>query len=998
MLRAPSTPKEGTAPAWISRPWARYSIAIVAVSAGSLLRWLITAQVGEDLPTYVTFYPAVVATALLAGLGPGLFASALTVLVVDLLIVCPGQFFFQANPVEGVGAVLFLGMAVFLCLLTESYRRTRDRAAAYERELVLRESQKALQEREAQYGLALEAANLGTWDYNFKTGEVFWDKRCRDLFGVAEGDRIDYQKAIAIIREADRGEVGRAVQAALAPGSTGAYKKEYRVVWPDGSPRWVAAVGQVYFEGEGDQRKPHRFIGTVRDITESKLAEEALREREAQFRAIFDVASVGIVQADPNTGRQLRFNDKYCQITGYSAAELRDLTFSQLTHPGDRASDWELFARGVRGETPGYQNEKRYVRKDGTIIWVRLNAAFIRDATGHPINTVGVCEDITERRQAEAALRESRQDLNRAQAVAHAGSWRLNVRTNELSWSEETWRIFGIPQGTPLTYETFLSTVHPHDRNFVHTHWMAALRGEPYDIEHRIVVGGKVKWVRERAELEFSPDGPLLGGFGIAQDITERKVAEEQLQEREEQLRLVLEFSNDAIFWADADTGLIVRCNRKAEELTERNCDELVGLHQSQLHPLDRDYSEIFRQAAACPTAENIEAELLSKSGKRTPVLINSSVITIGGKRIMQGVFRDITARKRLEQELREQEQRWRQLAEAMPQLVWSCLPDGTCDFLSQQWLDYTGRGETEQLGYGWLEHVHPDDRNALTAVWQECVVTGEPLDIEFRIRRHDGVYHWFKSRSVPIRDPAGRIVKWYGSNTDIHDLHELQADLELKVRERTGRLRQIVERLRSEIRVRRAAEQRIAEAEFRYRTVADFTHDWEYWRAPNGALFYCSPSCERLTGWTAPELIAAPHLLDQMIHPEDQAAWKGHEREALTAHGPLKIQFRIQCKDGSLRWVEHVCTGVIDKAGEYLGVRASNRNITDRQRAEMEAQQLRAELSRVSRITTAGQLAAAIAHELNQPLGAILCNAQSAEKLLNLETPDLAETREPGR
>ena len=132
--------------------------------------------------------------------------------------------------------------------------------------------------------------------------------------------------------------------------------------------------------------------------------------------------------------------------------------------------------------------------------------------------------------RAQEKLQESREDLNRAQAVAHIGSWRLNVQKNELTWSDENHRIFGIPPGKPMTYETFLGSVHPEDREHVDREWMAALKGEPYDIEHRIIVDGTVKWVRERAELEFNPEGQLLGGFGTTQDITERKQAEETLK------------------------------------------------------------------------------------------------------------------------------------------------------------------------------------------------------------------------------------------------------------------------------------------------------------------------------------------------------------------------------------------------------------------------------------------------------------------------------------
>jgi signal transduction histidine kinase len=129
-------------------------------------------------------------------------------------------------------------------------------------------------------------------------------------------------------------------------------------------------------------------------------------------------------------------------------------------------------------------------------------------------------------KKTKEVLAESQHDLNRAQAVAHVGSWRLDVQNDELVWSDETHRIFGIAEVTPMTYETFLAAVHPDDRAYVDREWAAALCGGPYDIEHRIVVGDKIKWVRERAELEFDAQGVLKGGFGTVQDITGLKLAE----------------------------------------------------------------------------------------------------------------------------------------------------------------------------------------------------------------------------------------------------------------------------------------------------------------------------------------------------------------------------------------------------------------------------------------------------------------------------------------
>ena len=259
-------------------------------------------------------------------------------------------------------------------------------------------------------------------------------------------------------------------------------------------------------------------------------------------------------------------------------------------------------------------------------------------------------QEITEHRKVKDALLESEQDLNRAQAVAHTGSWRLDVRRDQLLWSEETYRIFGIPQDTPMTYETFIASVHPEDREYVDNKWHAALRGEPYDIEHRITVGDEVKWVRERAELEFNSKGELKGGFGTVQDITDRIKAEEAIKQAAKQWQETFDAIPDMVSIQDKDYR-IVRVNKALATALGMTPEQLVG----------KTCYEVFHKTKApivnCPheqtlkTKQPVTAEIFEPSQEAyfdvsTAPIFDASGNVTGSVHIS----RDITARKKLDQ------------------------------------------------------------------------------------------------------------------------------------------------------------------------------------------------------------------------------------------------------------------------------------------------------------------------------------------------------------
>lgn len=256
--------------------------------------------------------------------------------------------------------------------------------------------------------------------------------------------------------------------------------------------------------------------------------QRALQESEGRYRTLFNEMSEGFAlheiildeKGEPADYRFLEVNSAFERSTGLRAPEIVGKPVTEVL-PGTEPFWIRTYGEvALTGRAMHFQQNSAVLGKDFEVFAYRPA----------PGRFAVIFLDITERLRAERALRRSEEDLNRAQAVARTGSWRMNVQKNELTWSDENHRIFGVPKGTPMTYEGFLATVHPDDRDYVDRCWMAALRGEPYDIEHRLVVNGEVKWVRETADLEFASDGSLLGGFGTTQDITDRKRAEAQME------------------------------------------------------------------------------------------------------------------------------------------------------------------------------------------------------------------------------------------------------------------------------------------------------------------------------------------------------------------------------------------------------------------------------------------------------------------------------------
>lgn len=260
------------------------------------------------------------------------------------------------------------------------------------------------------------------------------------------------------------------------------------------------------------------------DITERWLARQHLV-------GVVQAAMDAMISIDEHQ-RIVLFNPAAERMFGLPAAKALGAPLDQFLPASPCATEAQQMHAVFRADSANNPEERVGMlarRANGELFPIEATTSQV-EAQGRRLSTV-ILRELTGRMRIERALRESQADLNRAQAVGQIGSWRLNLQHNELIWSDENHRIFGIAKGKPLTYEVFLSAIHPDDRQYVERMWQAALHGTPYDIEHRLIVDGAIKWVRERAQIEFAADGQVLAGFGTTQDITELKLAEQALIE-----------------------------------------------------------------------------------------------------------------------------------------------------------------------------------------------------------------------------------------------------------------------------------------------------------------------------------------------------------------------------------------------------------------------------------------------------------------------------------
>lgn len=486
------------------------------------------------------------------------------------------------------------------------------------------------------------------------------------------------------------------------------------------------------------------------------------RFSESTFARIFDVSPLIISVTELDTGRFIEVNEAFTQACGFSRDEIIGRTPTELglwVAPEQRSKGLSAIRAGqiIRGQ------EMRFRSKDGTIRDYLLSGAMV-DFEGRTC-ALSALTDVTERKQAENVLARYRllaENLRDILIVFREDG--TIVEANRAASEAYGYN----PDELATLCVTDLRALETLD-DLPHQFAQALEHGIRFETRHRRRDGSTfpVEVVSQAAEL-----GGERIVLSIVRDVTQRAEAEVALRASEERLRLALDAARMSTWEFDFMTGRRT-AGGNHEVLMGANPENIEDIYD-MIHPDDRERIKRAIADAALNGAEYAqEYRLLHPSGEMRWIAAHGRAV--GRPARLVGVAYDIGERKRAESLLRANEERFRALAETMPQLVWTCEPDGRYDYLSRQWVEYTGIPEDIQLGFRWMDQVHPDDREIVASAWHTAISGSGLFDVEFRIRRHDGVYRWFKTRAAPLRDDTGVIMKWYGSNTDIDDLKQAE-------------------------------------------------------------------------------------------------------------------------------------------------------------------------------------------------------------------------------
>ncbi|MES2505588.1 MAG: PAS domain S-box protein [Verrucomicrobiota bacterium] len=587
-----------------------------------------------------------------------------------------------------------------------------------------------------------------------------------------------------------------------------------------------------------------RIIGASkigRDITERRKNELELGRREQLYRSIGESINYGIWVCDAE-GRSVYTSESFLKLVGITQEQCANDGWGAVLHPDDAEStlaEWQEICRqgGI------WEKELRYKGVDGQWHPVLSRGIPIRNPKGEIVQWAGINLDISTFKKTEEALRQQSKILAVLNHVSSSLVAERNLEKIVQSVTDASREISGAQFGAFFYNVT-------NEKGEAYT--LYTLSGVPRE--------AFAKFPMPRNTELF---GPTFRGEGVV---------------RVDDVLADARYGKNAPYHGMPAGHLPVR-SYLAVPVVSSSGQVIGGMF------FGHDEPGVFTEAT--------EGLLMGMAAQAAIAIDNAELYT--------SLHRELEQVKRVETALRASERRWRDMAEAMPHLVWTSVADGSWDFVSPQWCTYTGRREEEQRGHGWAEAVHPEDRQVLEKAWNEAAHTRSIVDVEVRIRRADGQYRWFKTRAMPVMDESGNIIKWYGSNTDIEDIKLTDTIL----REREARLSAIFAQAGSGI-VQTNLE--------------------------GGITMVNDAYCE-IVARTRDELLGMN--VHAITHPEDRTQNMAVFEAMIKGGSSFIIEKRDILPDGTYVWVRNSVVGIRNGQGHVIAGLIITQDITDSREAE---------------------------------------------------------------
>ena len=659
---------------------------------------------------------------------------------------------------------------------------------------------------------------------------------------------------------------------------------------------------------------PKRRAKSVRKKTAQKrrnprMTLDKLRQSEERLRLSQAIGQIGSYEWDL-VHDTAEISAEMERIYGLKPGEFSgDMAeWRKMVHPEDLAR-LETRLRhffAARDTTPS--NEFRiHRRNDGSLRWIESRGRIDYDRTGRPLRIVGVNIDVTDRKLAQLQIAQSEHQFRSIVETANEGIWFINSEAQTLYANERLGEMLGYTVDEIYA----LGPVHicyAEDVAEAKRRIQRNLEGDSEQFDFRFRrKDGKELLVLAGTSPVRDGEGHILGALGMFTDVTDRKHSEQALQRSMALLHAVNEGTSNLIFAKDFN-GRITYGNQALFDFLQMPPAELLGKNEQEFLSDSGQAAEIRANDLLVLEGKKaiaVEERIKVPSGERVFASNKFPQFDSQGNVIgLIGVSADITEQKSLQQKLALRFREFEALAVSTPGFLFTNLADGANDYTSRYFYEYTGALGGTAAGHGWADFIHPEDRERMQGHWLDCVKTGKMFEDQCRFRRHDGDYRWFAVRNTPMRDPQGKVIKWYGIAVDIQNEKLVQEEL--------------------------------AVSEERYRLAMTATNDaiWDWDLRTNRTVW--NTAVENIFLYSRDQVLDHIDWWSERVHPDDAGrVLAGLHSVIAGSEVHWQDEYRFQRGDGSYADVHDRGSVMRDARGKAVRMIGAMADITERKRAE---------------------------------------------------------------